>query len=64
MTIQGLIGRKIGTTQVFHESGASDCVTVLEVGPCTITQIKTVDKDGYQGVQLGFGSTKLYGRDR
>ena len=54
MTIHGLIGKKIGTTQVFHEDGRSDCVTVIHVGPCTVTQIKTSDKDGYESVQLGY----------
>ncbi len=58
MTIQGLIGKKIGTTQVFRENGVVDSVTALQVGPCVITQIKTVDKDGYQSVQLGFERAK------
>ena len=54
MPIHGLIGKKIGTTQVFHQDGRSDCVTVIQVGPCTVTQIKTSDKDGYESVQLGY----------
>ena len=58
MPLHGLLGKKIGTTQVFHESGVSDCVTALWVGPCTVTQVKTSDKDGYEGVQLGFEPVK------
>ena len=54
MTLQGIIGKKIGTTQVFRESGEADCVTAIEAGPCTVTQVKTTDRDGYQSVQLGF----------
>ncbi len=45
-------------TQVFSESGETVPVTVIEAGPCTVTQIKTVEKDGYNAVQLGFGETK------
>jgi large subunit ribosomal protein L3 len=50
----GLLGRKIGMTQVFDESGAIVPVTVIEAGPCVVTQVRTKDKDGYEGVQLGF----------
>jgi len=52
--MRGLIGKKIGMTRVFNASGRSIPVTVLEVGPCNVTQIKTVKKDGYDAVQLGF----------
>ena len=52
--MRGLIGKKIGMTRVFNSSGRSIPVTVLEVGPCNVTQIKTVKKDGYDAVQLGF----------
>ena len=55
MTVQGLIGKKIGTTQFFREDGAADCVTAIRVDPCTVTQVKTEDRDGYDGVQLGSG---------
>ena len=58
MPLHGLIGKKIGTTQVFRENGVSDCVTALWVGPCTVTQVKTSDKDGYEGVQLGYEPIK------
>ncbi len=58
MTVHAFLGKKIGTTQVFHESGVSDCVTAIHAGPCTVTQIKTVDKDGYARVQLGYAPVK------
>jgi large subunit ribosomal protein L3 len=54
MTVRGLIGTKIGTTEVLRESGEAVPVTAIQTGPCTITQIKTADKDGYEGVQLGY----------
>jgi large subunit ribosomal protein L3 len=54
----GLIGKKIGMTSVFDENGNNVPCTVLEVGPCVITQIKTVEKDGYAAVQLSFGDKK------
>jgi large subunit ribosomal protein L3 len=56
--INGLIGRKIGMTQVFTQGGMVEAVTAIEVGPCVVTQVKTVDKDGYNAVQLGFGQAK------
>jgi len=52
--MRGLIGKKIGMTRVFNSIGHSIPVTVLEVGPCYVTQVKTVKKDGYDAVQLGF----------
>ena len=55
---KALIGKKIGMTQVFDNEGKVIPVTVIEVGPCTVTQIKTVEQDGYQAVQLGFGDVK------
>jgi large subunit ribosomal protein L3 len=58
MMIKGLIGRKIGMTQIFTEEGAAQSVTAIEAGPCTVTQIKTTAKDGYNAVQLGFGEAK------
>ena len=54
MPITGLIGKKIGTTQVFPDSGEAVCVTAIQVGPCTVTQVRTLDRDGYGGVQLGY----------
>jgi large subunit ribosomal protein L3 len=53
----GIIGKKLGMTQVFGEGGAR-AVTAIEAGPCTVTQVKTVGRDGYQAVQLGFGEMK------
>mgnify|MGYP001851240919 FL=1 len=55
---KGLIGRKVGMTQIFDEEGKVIPVTAIEVGPCTVTQIKTVEQDGYTAVQLGFGEVK------
>lgn len=51
----GMIGRKIGMTQIFDEEGKAVGVTVLEVGPCPVTQLKTEETDGYTAVQVGFG---------
>lgn len=56
---KGLIGKKIGMTQIFDEAGNVISVTVVEAGPCTVTQIKTVENDGYQAVQVGFGDVKV-----
>ena len=56
---KGLIGKKIGMTQIFDEAGNVIPVTVVEAGPCTVTQIKTVENDGYQAVQVGFGDVKV-----
>ena len=56
--IEGLLGRKLGMTQIFDERGETVPVTVLEVGPCVVTQIRTVDNDGVRSVQLGFGHKK------
>ena len=53
-----LIGKKVGMTQIFDEEGKVVPVTVIEVGPCTVTQIKTVEQDGYQAIQLGFKDVK------
>ena len=55
---KALIGKKVGMTQIFDEEGKVIPVTVIEVGPCTVTQIKTVEQDGYSAVQLGFGDVK------
>lgn len=53
--MKGLIGKKLGMTQVFDEAGAVHPVTLIEAGPCFVTQIRRPDRDGYQAVQLGFG---------
>ena len=56
--IQGMVGRKLGMTQVFDESGVVHPVTVIECGPNVVTQVRTAEKDGYEAVQLGFGIDK------
>jgi large subunit ribosomal protein L3 len=58
MMIEGLIGKKLGMTQLFQENGVVTPVTVIEVGPCVVVQRKTVDKDGYEAVQLGLVDAK------
>lgn len=55
---KGLIGKKIGMTQIFDEKGNVIPVTVVEAGPCVITQKKTIENDGYEAVQVGFGDIK------
>ena len=50
----GLLGKKIGMTSVFSADGKNIPCTVIEVGPCVVTQVKTVEKDGYEALQLGF----------
>ena len=57
--IYGILGRKIGMTQVFTEKGETVPVTVIEAGPCVIAQLRTKDRDGYEAVQIGFGEIKL-----
>jgi large subunit ribosomal protein L3 len=57
--LQAIIGRKVGMTQVFAEDGNVIPVTVIEAGPCTVTQVKTVERDGYEAVQIGYGTKKL-----
>ena len=52
--MRGLIGKKMGMTRVFDENGNVVPVTVLQAGPCTVTQVKTSEKDGYEAVQVGF----------
>ena len=54
----GLIGKKIGMTSVFSAEGKNLPCTVIEAGPCVVTQVKTVDKDGYEALQLGFEDKK------
>jgi large subunit ribosomal protein L3 len=55
---KGLIGRKVGMTQVFDADGIARPVTLIEAGPCYVTQVKTVEKDGYSSVQIGFDEVK------
>ncbi|MDE6124869.1 MAG: 50S ribosomal protein L3 [Eubacterium sp.] len=56
---KGLIGKKIGMTQIFTEEGKVIPVTVVEAGPCVVTQKKTMENDGYEAVQVGFGDIKV-----
>ncbi|NMP37781.1 MAG: 50S ribosomal protein L3 [Clostridiales bacterium] len=55
---KGLIGKKIGMTQIFDEKGNAIAVTVIEAGPCTVIQKKTAENDGYEAIQFGFGDVK------
>jgi large subunit ribosomal protein L3 len=56
--VPAIIGRKLGMTQIFGEDGSRVPLTVIEAGPCPVTQVKTVESDGYDAVQLGFGAAK------
>jgi large subunit ribosomal protein L3 len=56
--MKGLIGKKVGMTQLFDDSGKAVPVTIIKAGPCYVTQIRTVDQDGYVAVQLGYEETK------
>ena len=54
----GIIGKKIGMSQIFQEDGKVEAVTAVEAGPCCVVQVKTKDREGYNAVQLGFGEAK------
>ena len=54
----GLIGKKVGMTQLFDDQGEAVPVTVIEAGPCTITEVRTLERDGYRAVQLGYGAVR------
>jgi large subunit ribosomal protein L3 len=56
--MKGIIGRKIGMTRIFNEEGKVIPVTVIEAGPCPVVQVRTKDRDGYDAIQIGFGSRK------
>ena len=56
--LKGLIGKKVGMTQIFDDAGAAIPVTLIEAGPCYVTQVRTADTDGYSAVQLGFEEVK------
>jgi large subunit ribosomal protein L3 len=65
--LKGLIGKKIGMTQIFDEAGVAFPVTLIEAGPCFVTQIRTPEREGYASVQLGFGEVhakRLTGGER
>jgi large subunit ribosomal protein L3 len=55
---EGLLGRKLGMSQIFEEGGLVRAVTAIQAGPCTVTQIKTPDRDGYSAIQIGFQEAK------
>ncbi len=55
MAVQAILGKKIGMTQIFDETGQAIPVSVIQAGPCVVTQVKTPEKDGYVAVQVGFG---------
>ena len=55
---KGLLGKKIGMTQIFDENGVAIPITVIEAGPCYVTQLRTQENDGYSAVQLGFEEVK------
>ena len=52
--MRGILGKKVGMTQLFDKSGAAIPVTIIEAGPCYVTQVRTEETDGYHAVQLGF----------
>lgn len=56
--MKGIIGKKVGMTQIFDDKGDVIPVTVIQAGPCYVTQVRTADKDGYKAIQLGFSETK------
>ena len=56
--INGIIGRKLGMTQLFREDGVAEAVTVIDASPCAVVQVKTAEKEGYNAVQLGYGKAK------
>ena len=56
--MRGLLGKKIGMTRIFDIDGNAISVTILQAGPCTITQLKTIDNDGYDAIQVGYGERK------
>jgi large subunit ribosomal protein L3 len=62
--VKGILGEKLGMTQVFTETGRALPVTVIKAGPCRVIQIKTPDRDGYGAVQLGFGSARRSSKPR
>ena len=52
--VKGILGRKVGMTQVFDETGRAVPVTVIQAGPCCVLQLKTVERDGYEAIQIGY----------
>ncbi len=58
MPVKAILGRKLGMTHIFEENGVMVPVTAIEAGPCFVTQVRTIERDGYEAVQLGFGQAK------
>jgi len=56
--LEGIVGRKLGMTQIFRDNGEAEAVTAIEAGPCAVIQVKTAAREGYNAVQLGFGQAK------
>ena len=56
--MKGIIGKKIGMTSIFDPSGKQTACTIIEAGPCVVTQVKTVESDGYNALQVSFGDKK------
>jgi large subunit ribosomal protein L3 len=54
MAVKAILGKKIGTTEMVREDGGIDCVTAVLAGPCTVTQVKTAEADGYEAIQIGY----------
>lgn len=59
MTTKAILGEKMGMTQIFDENGRAIPVTLVQAGPCTVTQVRTISRDGYAAVQLGYGDKKV-----
>ena len=57
--MNGLIGKKIGMTSIFDDAGNNTACTIVEAGPCVVTQVKTLESDGYKAIQLGFSEAKV-----
>ncbi|MFA5308369.1 MAG: 50S ribosomal protein L3 [Dehalococcoidales bacterium] len=55
---EGILGKKLGMTQIYGKGGKTEAVTAIQAGPCTVVQVKTMEKDGYVAAQLGFGEVK------
>lgn len=62
--MKGILGKKVGMTQIFDDTGEVIPVTIIEAGPCYVTQIKTAKRDGYAAIQLGFGQAKRVNKPR
>ena len=60
MTTKGIIAKKLGMSIIYDDNGTALPVTVVQAGPCTVTQVKTLAKDGYDSVQVGFSESKKY----